>query len=95
MNKQYDAFLKQLNRTVYLLEKRLELEPEKKILRTLLEYYGDAVLLIENGGDIRSIRIKGGCRAYLDSYSNYSNPTFLSMDKSEEMLGVLLEQSGR
>lgn len=35
------------------------------------------------------IMISGGCRAYLDAFSDYMNPLLGEMDKAEKMLSNL------
>ena len=39
--------------------------------------------------DISKIMISGGCRAYLDAFSDYMNPLLGEMDKAEKMLSNL------
>ena len=34
---------------------------------------------------IKKIMIIGGCRAYLDAFSDYMNPLLIEMDKAEKM----------
>ena len=36
--------------------------------------------------DIKKIMVIGGCRAYLDAFSDYMNPLLIEMDKAEKML---------
>ncbi len=47
-------------------------------------------LLLESG-EIEKIMIKGGCRAYLDSYSDYMNPMLSEMHKAEVLLREIKE----
>lgn len=39
--------------------------------------------------DINRIMIGGGCRAYLDAFSDYMNPLLIEMNKAEKMLSEL------
>ena len=34
---------------------------------------------------LKKIMIIGGCRAYLDAFSDYMNPLLIEMDKAEKM----------
>ncbi len=34
---------------------------------------------------LKKIVIRGGCRAYLDTFSDYMNPLLIEMDKAEEL----------
>lgn len=79
----------QIEKVILLLEERLKKEPEKLILKTLYERYNKAKQILSEDGDIEKIMIKGGCRAYLDSYSDYMNPMLFEMDKAEELLQKL------
>ena len=35
--------------------------------------------------------IKGGCRAYLDAFSDYMNPLLLEMDKAEKIFSQIID----
>ncbi len=35
--------------------------------------------------------IRGGCRAYLDTFSDYMNPLLIEMDRAEELLLELIK----
>ena len=45
--------------------------------------------IISSNEDISKIMISGGCRAYLDAFSDYMNPLLGEMDKAEKMLSNL------
>ena len=62
-----------------------------RILNTLLERYIKAQEILKNEGDLKKIVIRGGCRAYLDTFSDYMNPLLIEMDKAEELLSKLLQ----
>lgn len=76
----------QIDIVIYQLEERIKKEPERPILQTLYDRYTKAKQILLENEDISKIMIKGGCRAYLDSYSDYMNPLLMEMDRAEEML---------
>ena len=61
-------------------------DPDRPILKTLYERYIKAEEILTNNGDIKKIMIIGGCRAYLDAFSDYMNPLLIEMDNAEKML---------
>ena len=77
---------KQVEKVILLLEKRLRDDPDRPILKTLYERYIKAEEILTNNGDIKKIMIIGGCRAYLDAFSDYMNPLLIEMDNAEKML---------
>ncbi len=77
---------KQIGIVIQMLNDRISSENSKRILYTLLDRYKRADEIIKENGDINKITILGGCRAYLDAYSDYMNPILCEMDKAEEML---------
>ena len=76
----------QIENVILLLEKRLMDDPDRPILKTLYERYIKAEEILTNNGDIKKIMIIGGCRAYLDAFSDYMNPLLIEMDNAEKML---------
>ena len=76
----------QIEKVILLLEKRLMDDPDRPILKTLYERYIKAEEILTNNGDIKKIMIIGGCRAYLDAFSDYMNPLLIEMDNAEKML---------
>lgn len=76
----------QVDKVIELLKIRIEDDSERPILNTLLERYKKAQEILQNGDDIQKIVIRGGCRAYLDAFSDYMNPLLIEMDKAEELL---------
>lgn len=80
----------QITKVMLLLKQRLEKEPDRLILNTLYERYTKAMLILLNGENLKKIMIKGGCKAYLDSFSDYMNPILLEMDKAEGLLQEIL-----
>lgn len=60
-----------------------------KILDTLYERYKKAEKILSENEDIEKIMIIGGCRAYLDSFSDYNNPLLEEIGKAERLLEEL------
>ena len=73
---------KQIEKVILLLEHQLIDDPDRPILKTLYERYMRA-------DDIKKVMIVGGCRAYLDAFSDYMNPLLIEMDKAEKMFSKL------
>jgi len=80
-----ETLREQINIVLELLKKRLQDDPEKPILITLYDRYMKAEEILEQNSDINKIMICGGCRAYLDAFSDYMNPLLVEMDKAEKM----------
>ena len=81
-----NELLKQINKVIDLLTMRLQDDPDRPVLKTLYgRYIKDEEILINNA-DTNRIMISGGCRAYLDAFSDYMNPLLIEMDKAERML---------
>jgi hypothetical protein len=60
------------------------------VLELIYKRYYDAMQLLENGeNDRKKFHISGGVRAYLDSYSDYSNPLLNEMHKAEKLVEEL------
>lgn len=76
----------QLLKVKLLLEERLKNDSDRAVLLTLHERYSKAIEIVESNQDIEKIMIAGGCRAYLDAFSDYMNPMLIEMDKAENML---------
>lgn len=92
MSQKEEMLKEQIVKVILILKQRLEKEPDKLILNTLYERYTKAMLILLNGENLKKIMIKGGCKAYLDSFSDYMNPILLEMDKAEELLQELLNK---
>lgn len=80
---------KQIEKVILLLEHRLIDDPDRSILKTLYERYMRAEEILTNNDDIKKVMIVGGCRAYLDAFSDYMNPLLIEMDKAEKMFSKL------
>lgn len=76
----------QIVKVLEVLKKRLEDDPNRPILNTLYVRYEKAQKILLNNEDTKKIIIKGGCRAYLEAFSDYMNPLLIEMDKAEELL---------
>ena len=85
--------IKQINKVIELLEKRLQDDPNRPILKTLYNRYIKAKMILNNNEAINTIMIRGGCRAYLDAFSDYMNPLLIEMDKAEKILSKLQEEN--
>lgn len=77
---------KQIEKVIVLLEQRLIDDPDRPILKTLYDRYVKAEKILTNNDDIKKIMIIGGCRAYLDAFSDYMNPLLIEMDNAEKIL---------
>ena len=75
---------KQVRKVIELLEQRIILEPNRPILKTLYDRYMKAEEIISSNEDISKIMISGGCRAYLDAFSDYMNPLLGEMAARED-----------
>lgn len=80
---------KQVRKVIELLEQRIKNDPNRPILKTLYDRYTKAEEILFNDDDISKIMINGGCRAYLDAFSDYMNPILGEMDKAEKILSNL------
>ena len=80
---------KQVRKVIELLEQRIKNDPNRPILKTLYDRYTKAEEILLNDDDISKIMISGGCRAYLDAFSDYMNPILGEMDKAEKILSNL------
>lgn len=82
MNK--EPILKQIEKVIVLLKQHLEDDPNRPILNTLHTRYLKAKEILSNDKDIDKIMINGGCRAYLDAFSDYWNPILAEMYKLKQ-----------
>lgn len=86
MNSETLELVKQIDVVINMLEIRLNAGCEKKILQTIYYRYKLAKEILINCENFNKIRIKGGCKAYLDAYNDYSNPILDEMFKAEKLL---------
>ena len=77
---------KQIEKVIILLEQCVIDDPDSPILKTLYDRYVKAEEILTNNDGIKKIMIIGGCRAYLDAFSDYMNPLLIEMDNAEKML---------
>lgn len=82
MNFNTNDLIEPIEDVIQILESRVEKEPEP-VLLTLLSRYQQAKSVIEKN---EKINIYGGIKAYLDTFSDYSNPLLAKMAKVEEKL---------
>ena len=91
MDDNMTALIKQIEKIIVLLKQRMIDDSDKLILRTLYNRYVKAEEILTNNGDINRIMIAGGCRAYLDSFSDYMNPLLDEMYHAEMLLSNIKE----
>ncbi|WP_375090987.1 hypothetical protein ACDZ29_12965 [Peribacillus sp. RS7] len=60
------------------------------VLQLIYIRYKNALKALENNKDIRELKIIGGIRAYMDSYSDYQNPLLAELHKAEKLNKELL-----
>lgn len=77
---------KQIVIVIQLLQDKITDGNPKQIIYTLLDRYENAEYILKENDDIDKITILGGCRAYLDAYSDYMNPLLVEMDKAEKIV---------
>lgn len=78
--------IEQIKIVIQELEKNYEDEISLKgITQLIYKRYKDALVILENSDDISNIKIVGGIRAYMDSYSDYNNPILKEMYKAEKI----------
>jgi len=80
-----ETLIKQIEKVIALLEQRLMDDPDRPVLKTLYDRYVKSKEILTNNYDINKIMIIGGCRAYLDSFSDYMNPLLIEMDNAEKI----------
>ncbi len=86
-----NELINQVSKVIGILEQYLLNDKDRPILNTLYSRYMKALEVLTNGGDIKKIMIKGGCRAYLDTFSDYMNPLLLEMDKAEKIFSQIID----
>lgn len=91
MNIKEIELVEQIRTVISMLRQRLDSDPGRPILITLYNRYIKAESIITNNDEINKIMIKGGCRAYLDAFSDYDNPILKEMNKAERMLNDLMK----
>lgn len=91
MDEKMEKLMVQVKKVINLLKQRLENDPDRQILKTLYDRYTKAEEILLYNKDIGKIMIKGGCRAYLDAFSDYMNPLLIEMDRAEELLLELIK----
>jgi hypothetical protein len=80
----------QIKVVLKLLRENYNENQRKGVLELIYKRYSNALQLLENDViEKEKFHISGGVRAYLDSYSDYSNPLLNEMHKAEELVGKL------
>ena len=77
---------KQIEIVIDMLQARIESDKDNRILQVLLERYTKASQVLQNKMDFNTIIIEGGCRAYLDAFSDYNNTLLYEMDRAEKLV---------
>ena len=85
----------QIEKVIILLEQRLRDDPDRPVLNTLHDRYVKAKEILSNNDDVNKIMIIGGCRAYLDAFSDYMNPLLVEMDNAERMFSDMKYQENK
>ncbi|WP_054708247.1 hypothetical protein [Bacillus sp. JCM 19041] len=89
-----EIFLIQAINVIQQLEKTYtKADLEKGVLNVILDRYRHAVWIVKVNGQLEHIMIKGGTRAYLDQFSDYTNPLLEEMYLSEKLLEELITKS--
>ena len=79
-----------INKVIYILENQYENKLNNGIIELIYGRYKSAKTCITND-DLKAIKISGGVRAYLDSYSDYTCPLAMAMDEAETIYNEILK----
>ncbi|WP_186578005.1 hypothetical protein [Aquibacillus kalidii] len=91
MNKELQL-IDQIKIVLGILEKDYIQDISSGVLQLIYKRYKNARGVLEARKDIKAINIKGGVRAYMDSYNDYNNPLLEEMYKAEKLTEELLLQ---
>ena len=80
-----------IKKVINILEKEYSSQLTSGVLELIYKRYVNAISCITNK-DLRGIKISGGVRAYLDSYSNYTCPLVIAMDEAETLYEDILKE---
>ncbi|MCC3866898.1 hypothetical protein [Terrisporobacter mayombei] len=80
-----------IKKVIYILEKEYASQLTSGLLELIYKRYVNAIICITNK-DLRDIKISGGVRAYLDSYSNYTCTLVIAMDEAETLYEDILKK---
>ena len=81
----------QIKKVLRILEEDYKEEIQVGVLKLIYQRYSNSLPLFENG-EIEEIQITGGVRAYLDGYSDYSNPLLGEMYKAEKLVDEIVRK---
>jgi hypothetical protein len=80
----------QIKVVLKLIDENYNENQRKGVLELIYKRYSNALQFLENDEkDKGKFHISGGVRAYLDSYSDYSNPLLNEMHKAEKLVEEL------
>lgn len=80
-----------IKKVIEILEKEYASQLTSGVLELIYKRYVNAISCITNK-DLKDIKISGGVRAYLDSYSNYTCPLVIAMDEAETLYEDILKK---
>lgn len=79
-----------INKVIDILEWQYLNQLNSGILELIYKRYKNAKISLENN-DLKTLKIAGGVRAYLDSYSDYTCPLVMAMDEAETIYDEILK----
>lgn len=79
-----------IRKVIDILENQYANQLNKGILELIYKRYKNAMICV-NSNDLKTIKIAGGVRAYLDSYSDYTCPLVMAMDEAETIYDEMLK----
>lgn len=83
-------FEKSINKVINILEAEYTDKLNDGVLQLIYKRYKNSLNLIKDN-ELDSIRIMGGVRAYLDSYSDYTCPLVMAMDEAETIYDEIMK----
>ncbi|MET1176826.1 hypothetical protein ABG775_02415 [Peribacillus simplex] len=90
MDNKKKQLINQIKVVINNLENDYYNEITSGVLQLIYIRYKNALKSLEDNEDIRELNIKGGIRAYMDSYSDYQNPLLEELHKAEKLYNELL-----
>lgn len=79
-----------IKKVIDILENQYANQLNNGILELIYKRYKNATLCLNNN-DLKAIKIAGGVRAYLDSYSDYTCSLVMAMDEAETIYDEILK----
>ncbi|WP_234121345.1 hypothetical protein [Clostridium hydrogenum] len=79
-----------IKKVIDILENQYANQLNNGILELIYKRYKNALICLNNN-DLKTIKIAGGVRAYLDSYSDYTCPLVMAMDEAETIYDEVLK----